>query len=65
MVDNPNVEDYRSTIAVIPLDDSNCRIELIVHVGKSGSESNEELAARYTRFVRGNLKAMKKALGLA
>jgi hypothetical protein len=62
VVDRPTY--YRSTIAVLPLDGSTSRIELIVHVDASEAETDEELAARYTRFLRGNLKAMKKALGL-
>lgn len=65
IVDRPNMGDYRSTIAVVPLDESNCRIQLILHVGASEGEAEEELNERYTRFQRGNLKAMKKALGLA
>jgi hypothetical protein len=65
MVNRPKITEYRSTVAVIPLDESRCRIELIVRVGASEDEGEEELTARYTRFVRGNLKAMKKALGLA
>lgn len=65
MVDHPTMKDYRSTIAVIPLDETNCRIELVVHVGASEGQTDEELTDRYTRFVRGNLRAMKKALGLA
>lgn len=62
VLDRPT--DYRSTIAVIPLDASSSRIELIVHVDASGGETDEDLTAKYTRFARGNLKAMKKALGL-
>ena len=65
LVDQPTMKDYRSTIAVVPLDEASCRIELIVHVGTSEGATDEELTARYERFVRGNLKAMKKALGLA
>lgn len=65
MVDRPGMADYRSTVAVIPLDEASCRIELIVHVGSPDGETDEELTARYTRFVRGNLKAMKRAAGLA
>ena len=64
IVDRPNLKHYRSTIAVIPLDDSTCRIELIVHVGASEGESEEEVSARYTRSTRGNLKVMKRALGV-
>lgn len=65
MVDRPSVKDYRSTVAVVPLDESSCRIELIVHVGVSEGQTEEDLTARYARFVGGNLKAMKKALGLS
>jgi Polyketide cyclase / dehydrase and lipid transport len=65
IVNRPGLEDYRATVAVIPLDEATSRIELILHVGKSAGETDEELTVRYTRFVRGNLKAMKKALNLA
>lgn len=65
VLDRPEMKDHRSTVAVVPLDGSSCRIELIVHVGASEGQTEEELTARYERFVRGNLKAMKKALGLA
>jgi hypothetical protein len=64
IADRPGLEDYRSTIAVVPLDESTCRIELIVHVGASEDQTEEELTARYTRSMGGNLKAMKRALGL-
>jgi hypothetical protein len=64
MVDRPELSDYRGTIAVIPLDASHCRIELIVHVSTM-VQDEEKAIAGYTRFLKGNLRAMKKALGLA
>jgi hypothetical protein len=65
MVDRPEMVDYRSTVAVVPLDATNCRIELIMHLNPSGGQTDEDITARYTRNLRGNLRAMKKALGLA
>ena len=65
MLDRPEMADYRSTVAVIPLDEKNCRIELIVHLSASEGMTDEDITARYSRNLRGNLRAMKKALGLA
>jgi hypothetical protein len=65
MVDRPEMADYRSTVAVIPLDPTHSRIELIVHLSPSEGQTDEDITARYTRNLRGNLRAMKKALGLA
>ena len=65
MVDRPEMADYRSTIAVIPLDATTSRIALIVHLSASEGNTDEDITARYTRNLRGNLRAMKKALGIA
>ena len=65
MLDRPEMADYRSTVAVIPLDANNSRIELIVHLSPSEGMTDEDITARYSRNLRGNLRAMKKALGLA
>ena len=65
MIDRPEMADYRSTVAVIPLDASHSRIELIMHLSPSEGQTDEDITARYTRNLRGNLRAMKKALGLA
>jgi hypothetical protein len=65
MVDRPEMADYRSTVAVIPLGDAHCRIELIMHLSPSEGQTDEDITARYTRNLRGNLRAMKKALGVA
>jgi Polyketide cyclase / dehydrase and lipid transport len=64
MLDRPEMADYRSTVAVIPLDDTHSRIELIVHLSPSEGTTDEDITARYTRNLRGNLRAMKKALGI-
>jgi Polyketide cyclase / dehydrase and lipid transport len=64
MVDRPEMADYRSTVAVVPLDDNNCRICLIMHMTPAEGQTDDEITARYTRNLRGNLRAMKKALGL-
>ena len=64
MMDRPEMADYRSTVAVVPLDESHCRIELIMHMTPPEGQTDDEITARYTRNLRGNLRAMKKALGL-
>ena len=64
MVDRPEMPGYRSTVAAIPLDANTTRITLIVHMDTTEA-NEEEVVARYTRSLRGNLRAMKKALGLA
>jgi hypothetical protein len=64
MLDRPEMADYRSTVAVIPLDPTHSRIELIMHLSPSAGQTDEDITTRYTRNLRGNLRAMKKALGL-
>jgi hypothetical protein len=65
MADHPDTGDYRSTVAAIPVDESVTRIELILHATPGADQTEEGLVDRYTKFGRGNIKAMKKALGLA
>jgi hypothetical protein len=65
MLERPEMADYRSTVAVIPLDDKNSRIELIVSLSAVGETTEEQITERYTKNLRGNLRAMKKALGLS
>jgi hypothetical protein len=64
MVDRPEMSDYRSTVAVVPLEDKHCRITLIMHMTPAEGQTDEEITTRYTRSLRGNLRAMKNALGL-
>jgi uncharacterized protein YndB with AHSA1/START domain len=63
MLDRPPTYEYRSTIAVIPLDADQSRILLVHHVVDPDADDSA-LAERYTRFLRGNLKAMRIALGV-
>lgn len=64
MLDRPEMADYRATVAVIPLDANNSRIELIVRLSASEDTTEEQITERYSKNLRGNLRAMKKALGL-
>ncbi len=64
MVDRPEMGDYRSTVAVVPLDAKTSRITLIMHMSASEAQTDADIEARYSRNLRGNLRAMKKALGL-
>ena len=64
MVGRADMADYRSTVAVVPLDENHCRIVLIVHTTPAEGQTKEEITARYNRNLRGNLRAMKKALGV-
>ena len=62
MLGRPPTYEYRSTIAVIPLDKSHSRIQLVHHVVDPDADDSA-LTERYTKFLRGNLKAMRAALG--
>ncbi|HEX5288400.1 MAG TPA: SRPBCC family protein [Streptosporangiaceae bacterium] len=62
MLDRPPAYEYRSTIAVIPLGQNRSRILLVHHVVDPDADDSA-LAERYTKFLRGNLKAMRIALG--
>jgi uncharacterized protein YndB with AHSA1/START domain len=63
MLDRPPAYEYRSTIAVIPLDAGHSRIVLIHHV-VDPDQDDTALTERFTKFLRGNLKAMRAALGV-
>jgi len=63
MLDRPPTYEYRSTIAVIPLDAGHSRILLVHHV-VDPEQDESTLTDRYTRFLRGNLKAMRNAMGV-
>jgi uncharacterized protein YndB with AHSA1/START domain len=62
MLDRSPDYEYRSTIAVIPLDAGHSRMVLVLHV-VDPEQDDSALADRYTKFLRGNLKAMRTALG--
>ena len=60
-----NPGNNSSTVCVVPIDAGNSRIELSTSFLTLPNMTDEESVAARTKFVRGNLKAMKKALGLA
>lgn len=60
----PGTTAYLSTVSVRPLAPSSSRIELIVRFEPAEGASVEDLTAQMTGFCRGNVKAMKRALGL-
>jgi uncharacterized protein YndB with AHSA1/START domain len=62
MLDKPPTYEYRSTVAVIPLTAGQSRILMVHHVVDPDSDDSA-LTERYTKFLRGNLKAMRTALG--
>jgi hypothetical protein len=60
-----NARNYAGTVSVVPVDAQHCRIRLVSRFDAAAGLSDEDAVANMTRFARGNLKAMKKALGLA
>lgn len=56
--------DYRSTVRVIPIDATKSRIELKTEYTPRPELNAEEVAGNMQKSVSGNLKAMKRALGL-
>lgn len=61
----PDMTDYFSTVSVQPVGPDSSRIELIVRFTPKDEGALTELAEGLGKFVRGNLKAMKRALGVA
>jgi hypothetical protein len=51
------------TVAVVPLDDGSSRIELTNRYPPQPDADPDEVATGKARFLRGNLKAMQRALG--
>ena len=63
--ETPSARNYYGTVSVVPLNAGTSRIELHSDFDAGAGLSDEESIANMTRSVRGNLKAMKRALGLA
>ncbi len=61
----PDMVDYVSTVSVKPGGPDASRIELVVRFVPKDEGAVGELTEQLTKFCRGNLKAMKRALGLA
>lgn len=64
ILDRAPMNDHRSTVAVIPLDATTSRLMLTLSVSPFGDQTEEMLVERHTKALSGNLRAMKKAVGL-
>jgi hypothetical protein len=63
-LDRPDLKAYFSTVSVKPAGPATSRIELIVRFEPNTEAELGEKTEQLTKFVRGNLKAMKRALGV-
>lgn len=64
-LDRPDMDAYFSTVSVVPGSGEACRIELTVKFTPKDPSTLEATTEQLTKFCRGNVKAMKRALGLA
>ena len=64
-LDRPDMEAYFSTVSVEPAGAGACAIVLRVRFQPKDPSQVETATEGMTKFCRGNLKAMKRALGLA
>jgi len=64
-LDRPDMKAYFSTVSVKPVDAQGSRIELVVKFEPRDPDKLAEATESLTKFCRGNLKAMRRALGLA
>jgi hypothetical protein len=64
-LDRPDMEAYFSTVSVEPGDGDSCAIALRVRFQPKDASQLEAATEAMGKFCRGNLKAMKRALGLA
>jgi hypothetical protein len=64
-LDRPDMDAYFSTVSVAPGTADACRIELTVKFVPKDPSTLEATTEQLTKFCRGNVKAMKRALGLA
>jgi hypothetical protein len=64
-LDRPDMTEYASTVAVVPAGAAASRIKLTIRYSPRDPSAEGEIAERLARNLRGNVKAMKKALGIA
>ena len=64
-LDRPDMNTYLSTVSVEPAGDAASRIVLVVKFDPKDPATLETHKEGFGKFHRGNLKAMKRALGLA
>jgi hypothetical protein len=60
----PDMKAYFSTVSVRPVGEATSRIELAVKFEPKDEGALEATREQMTKFLRGNLKAMKRALGI-
>ncbi len=63
-LDRPDMEAYFSTVSVLPGGADASRIEYVIQFTPKDASAVETLTESLTKFCRGNIKAMKRALGL-
>ena len=63
-LDRPDMDAYFSTVSVAPGTAETCRIELTVKFIPKDPAALEATTEQLTKFCRGTVKAMKRALGL-
>lgn len=65
LYENDSAPRNFGTVSVVPVSNSASRIELKAEFDAAAGVGEEEALANKNKFLRGNLKAMKRALGLA
>jgi hypothetical protein len=63
-LDRPDMKEYFSTVRVAPVSGAASRIELTIQFVPVDDGATAEIKERLTKNGRGNIKAMKRALGL-
>ncbi len=63
-LDRQDMREYASTVAVVPVNDDASQIKLTIRFTPNDPTAAGEVSDKLTRNLRGNVKAMKKALGI-
>ncbi len=63
-LERPDMDAYFSTVSVVPGGGEASRIEYVVKFTPKDASTLEATTEQLTKFCRGNIKAMKRALGL-
>lgn len=64
-LERPDMNAYFSTVSVVPGDASTSRIEYIIRFDPKDPSTLEATTEQLGKFCRGNIRAMKRALGIA
>ncbi len=63
-LDRPDMTEYASTVAVVPGTGDASQIKLTIQFTPKDAGATEETIERLGKNLRGNIKAMKRALGV-